>query len=417
MKYGSLVKPESQNNIYFVIFFAMVWSKEILIRYARAIMLQLPFVSTYVDELITGAMVLFFLLSIHSFFQRVYVRDLVLLMCVYLIFYLYYALYKDNRIYFYQSTREITRQVFPMYLLGACMRYSDNEDLIQLIYKLGMISVVAFCVYTLFMRSMGEFMRSAGDMHGSYSLLPHVCFTYGAVMQKPRPHNIAIFAMGTLMLLFLGTRGTIVCLGVCVILMTLSCNRLKHPVLFILLGVLVMVVLLAFGILDFLSGLAEELNLSVRIFNKIENDALTSTSGRDNLQGSTWEHIWQSPIIGKGIFSDRFILDGMYVHNVVIELLIHFGFCGAIPLLIIVCMRLFRSYFILKYENDPAQLLFFLGLISCTAVKLMVSSSYLLERNLYLLLGFCSAVCRGKPSLSRLRREAKESTPRRKLRR
>lgn len=417
MKQGSLVKQSPPNDIYFLIFFSLFWTKKIVLSYVRVILMHVPVIWGYTDAIITAAVYISFFMALPTFFSRVYVRELALFMWILLVYVAYFGLFRSTRAYFMRYSRVVVLQVLPCLLLGSCLYYVDNRRLIQWIYKLSLITVIAFCIYTIFFRVWSDKALRGGDMHSAYLFVPHVCLTYGYVLNKPRPLNIITFAAGSVMLLFLGTRGTLVCLGVYVIVTTLCSKRLKRPRLFLLCGILAMLILFAFGVLDFLYELAENLNLSVRIFKKIEEGQVATSSGRDNITGQIWGQVLGSPVFGKGIYSDRLYMDGMYAHNVLLECLLHFGFGGALPLFAVVGCLFYRCFLALQKEQREEEKYFFLALLCCTVVKLMMSSSYLLENNLFLLIGYCRAVTRGKPSIAMLRLELCGSKQRLNLRR
>lgn len=417
MKRSSLVKTGTHNDIFFTIFFSILWTRKILVSYLRVIIMNLPVVSRYADMIISVAIVVFFCFALPTFLRRVYVKDMALFLLLCAIYFSNYLFYEENRTYFWQNSREIILHVFPLFFLGLCLYDEDTERLLHVIQRVSLFSVVGFCVYTLAFRVIDESTLRAGDMYSAYLLLPHVCLTFSLVIRKPNAGNIAVFAMGTLMLLFLGTRGALLCLCICAILMTLAMGRMKKPGLFLMLGVFAMVVLFALGFLDLLYSLGEKLHLSLRILNKIEQNALTDSTGRNNISAEIWRAFKERPILGRGLFADRTINGGKYAHNFFLECLVQLGLCGAIPLIVITVRLFYRGYSILRLEKRENDICIFITLFCCSVLKLLFSNSYLLEGNLYLLIGYCCAICRGKPAVFKLQKELNGPVERRKLRR
>ena len=113
------------------------------------------------------------------------------------------------------------------------------------------------------------------------------------------------------------------------------------------------------------------------------NDLISHTSGRDNLQDLAWSYINESPILGNGVWADREYI-GIYCHNLLIEWLLDFGYVITGMILVLAITSHYRIINKVAKDDLLWLILFFFGCI----VPLLVSSSYLINCNFGLYIGF-----------------------------
>lgn len=379
-----------------MIFVALLWAKSILVQYVRALFMQLPYLWSFADEAIWLVFALVFAFSIHSFLQRVFVKDALYILGCLLIFLLHYLIYPLNREYYTKYADLFVESALPMYFVGISLYHKKSEKQIDILYYVSLATVLAFTVYNLLLSSIDEATLKDGDMYAAYNLLPHVCLVFGYVMKKPNPLNIVTFVIGCFMQISMGTRGAILCLAIYVVLCILFARKMKYPFLFAVISLGAAVLAIYGGLLDLLYDFAEKNNLSLRFFDKLMNGEITNSSGRDQITERVSEYISYYPLTGCGIYSDRRVADGQYAHNVALELMIDFGVIfGTLILLAIVALFL-RTFLYLRKKEDVRAVVLFLSLLCSSFFRLFLSGSYLTERALYLLVGFCVAVLRDK---------------------
>lgn len=386
----SLVKEQSYNDIIFTVFLTLVWTNSILMRYLRVLIQMLPFLWKHADLLLSAAVLFTLLLSLGVILRYVYMKELFLVLAMYGLFYLHYYLFPLNEAYYTVWGKTTTGKCFPMFLIGLCAYRINREESIKVLYKLSVITVYAFIIYASLISKIDASTLRDGDMHGAYSILPHLCLVFTGVLRKPNGWNIGAFALGAVFLLFLGNRGSLLCLSVCVIFVVLFSGRLKKPWLFLSISLLLMALLFLFGLLDFLQSLAEKYEFSLRIFEKMESGQLTADSGRDKIQDRVWYYIKMYPMMGMGLFSDRRVAGGKYAHNIILEILAHHGFTIGILLLILFAYYFVGAYSYLRRDNQLAKDLYG-ALLFSSVFKLFMSSSYLLEPYFFFTLGFAYA--------------------------
>ena len=386
----TLTNEYHSNDIFFPILMSMLWADNILMKYVRVGIQKIPFIWKHADMILTMILTLLIFLSLGAMLKNLYMKEILYTIGMYAVFLAYFYLVPDNKMYFYTSGITITR-CFPMFLVGICYYRIDREKTLEYMYRISLVTIYVFVFYTVFIAASNERIMRKGDMHGAYNLLPHVCLVLARFIRRPGIFGGITASIGGLMLLFLGNRGSLLCLGVLVIVTILFSGRVKRPWLYLSLAISAMVILFAFGLLDFLYSVAEKYDLSLRIFQKLESGEITYSSGRDKIQERVWEHILKNPIFGKGIFGDRQVAGGMYAHNLIMELMVQYGVLTGLGLFGVICYLLVGTYYYLRKENR-IELDLYGALVFAFVFKLFMSSSYLSEPYFFFTLGFACAV-------------------------
>lgn len=404
MKKSALLKEKPHNDRFFLILMSMVWVDSILLKFIRAIAMNVPFIWSHVDLIISLAYIAVLCFSLSSVSRILYVKELLYLLLFYGVYYLHYILFPLNEIYFIAYGDKVTHEVLPMFLVGICVYRIKREQLLKYLFILSNITIYAFVIYMFVFKTMSGLEVRAGDMHAAYSILPHVCIAFCDLWRKPNPWNIAGFVLGGVFLLFMGTRGALLCLGVFVIFTILFSGRLKHPILFLSASVIVLLALFAFGLLDVLYEVAENNGFSLRIFKKLESGEITDSSGRDKIKDRVWEHIRMNPSLGLGIFSDRRVAGGHYAHHLVLELMLHYGIFMGLFILILLLRLFIRAFLYLRKEKEEYTLYFLTALLFSSGFKLFLSSSYLYEPYFFFAIGYAYAAVKERGELQSKKR-------------
>lgn len=386
---------------------AMIWSESILLTFIRAVIMKIPRIWKHADMIITIFYLAFFLLSILEAAKELYVNEIALAFLFYMIFGIHYVLFPLNAIYYEESAIQVMSRNFPMFLVGICTFRIRREETLKILYFISLLTIFVYGGYMLIIGNANSDAMKVGDMHTAYMLLPHLCFVFSAVLKKANPCNIVAFALGSLLLLFLGNRGSLLCLGVYVIFSILLSGRLKHPILFLVFATAFMLSLFSFGLLDYLYNLAEKYGFSVRIFQKLENGEITTSTGRDRIYARVMEQIKMHPLLGLGIFSDQRVAGGLYAHNILLEFMINYGVVIGVGLLVVVLRLFVNGFLYLRKTKQFEALDFYTSVFFSCCFKLILSNSYLLEPYFFFAMGFAYAAVgernrlRRKPEMKR----------------
>ena len=162
-------------------------------------------------------------------------------------------------------------------------------------------------------------------------------------------------------------------------------NTYKKAI-FVFVSLLLIFILYFYGlsILQFIVIVAKRFNINTRTLNAIfQNDVSVVASNEGRIQYLTQcFNEWKSmPVFGFGLFSDRKILNGVYVHNFIFEILTDYGFFVGIFILVSFFVLLVKS---LTTETSKSEFL-----LLCTVfivVHLSVSGSYLTNTMFFVLI-------------------------------
>lgn len=184
----------------------------------------------------------------------------------------------------------------------------------------------------------------------------------------------------SIVILLLGSRGPLV-----PIILFIFCQRLllgtNKERIGVLLFVAIFTIILFPVLLDFLSLQGVE----SRTLNLIlSGEAISHDSGRSVLYNAVKEKILENPIWGYGVFADRIFCNGIYCHNIFLELFTDFG-C-LFPMLLLTFLLSCILYML--RHMDKNEIIFCLLFSLCAIVPLLVTGSYLTDFRFFLFIGY-----------------------------
>ncbi len=395
MKKSSLCKSHLNSEFCYELFVLFLWSKSILVGYARALWTTLPEVWGLADFMVDSVFWTLLFFSVRTFIQRLWVRDILFFAFALLIYVAYYWIFPLNQSYYSMYAETFAEKALPMFLIGASIIPGKSDRLFRGMYWMSIATILAFSAYKLVIHPLAAGAQADGDMYAAYLFLPHLCTVTGYAMKKPNPLNLSVAALGGFVLVSLGTRGTVVCFLAFIVLMLLLFQKNKHPILLTILFLLMAVFLVFGGLLDLLHDFAEEFGLSLRVLDKLESGDFGQSTGRAMIAERVLEYILLYPLTGLGIYSDRRVAGGQYAHNILLELLIDFGVILGSLLFVLLVVLIARAVFcVRRYEKENGTSIILLAYISCGFLKVFLSGSYLNEDTLFFLIGFCFAILR-----------------------
>ncbi|HHU52613.1 MAG TPA: O-antigen ligase family protein [Clostridiaceae bacterium] len=133
-----------------------------------------------------------------------------------------------------------------------------------------------------------------------------------------------------------------------------------------------------------------EEQVSSRTIDSVMEGEFLNSNGRLKIWKAAFKSFLESPIFGKGIYGDRLEVGKRwywgYSHNVVLELMNHFGIFG-LAFFGFLVYSLFKK--IIGSPEKPTKLLFIIVFSLCA--KLLISDSYLISTYFWLLIGLLIA--------------------------
>lgn len=173
----------------------------------------------------------------------------------------------------------------------------------------------------------------------------------------------------------------------CLRLQHLSLSKLLRLFFVAFVGIFVIIIFLPY-ILNFLAETLDFMGMDSRTMEMLTGNELTSTSTRDDIYELSLNFVESNLYEIKGFYADRYLLRAFgswiaYPHNIVLELMIDFGVLlgGFISIVII------SKYFIRIFKGNTDKRTIIGILATLILVRLMVSSSFMVEGGFYTVLG------------------------------
>ena len=301
-----------------------------------------------------------------------------------------------NMLIFNVTPDEYIITFFVSVLTGLILSSSINlEDNQQFICNVSCVYLVVLFIYmvTSYSRSVNYYSDTIDFMGFAYYGTPSILVVAYNYLKKRKIVYLAISVLGIMYLLICGTRGPFLCCFAFALFCTwheLKGHSLKNKLLiFGLIIALAILVMNLDSICEYLYPIFQRKGFSTRwMLYFMDRGDLIGLSGRDNIYEIIIKNINRSPIFGHGLLSDRSILGGLYTHNLILEVLYIFGVpIGGLLLMTLLGLVIY-SYLNTKSEDYR----YYIAIYVCASiVKLMVSSSFLQEQSLFILIGICFA--------------------------
>lgn len=373
----------------------MLWSSTILMKYVRAVVLRVPLFCDFPDVVMTIIYATAILLAIRDF--QVSAKDILLVLMLYGVFVLECLMRGQTNVYLEKYYFEFPFKTVPLYLVGVSLAMNKNKgEIIDHLYTISMITLpVCFAYNMIFGSPMDEIAsKYQGNMDLAYHLLPHCCLIAYYARKKHNILNIALTIFGAFYLMLLGTRGAALMLLLCIgWALVLGQNSKKVFARIIVLCCVVAAFIMSplyEAFIMWMYKMAQNLGLSIRIFDKLLSVGQMDSSGRNVLAETLLASISEHFLFGTGLCSDRMLV-GVYAHNIALELWVEFGVIIGSIVLVALIVTFLRGY-ILSSNNAEKGLI--ITLICSSFLKLFLSGSFMDDRWFFALIGICVGVIR-----------------------
>lgn len=367
----------------YTILLGLIWTNSTLVTYFKAILLRIPGVSAYREQLITFIFLVFILFSIPYIIRNVKPLLIFLYVAICVIYMLNFVIFPQNKVVLQNFTVTFLLKSLPLIFIGVSL---DIKKHYKLLYCLSVISVIV----KFFQILRDPVYMSNGDMHSSYLLLPHVCMVLVTAIGKPGIFNISLSAIGVIIIFAFGSRGPVICLLILSLAYLLIVKKAnKNSISYLVLVVSILGIVLFYeDILQFLLRIIDSMGMSTRVIELSLQGEAFDLNGRDRIQEVIIQAIKEN-WLGYGIAADRTIV-GSYSHNIILEFLVSYGVLFGLILFIVPVFFLVKLL-LKKAKNACLEDGFILVLVSSSFIKLFMSSSYLTESFLFLLIGVAIA--------------------------
>ena len=259
------------------------------------------------------------------------------------------------------------RFFFPMVIPSALclMTVRDLKIVEKSLYYVSILTLVLVVLYVAVYFS-GGFIIEKYNMSFSYGcLLPMVSFYRQRTFTG---YSVSVFFL--IVIIAIGSRGAAMVFMAYVIYDIFQYKK-KYSIL--LFGLLI----IGFITLPLLAEWLESIGIHSRTLNLLANDAIDKDSGRGYIYDMFYNILDQYPNFGVGLFGDRVYLNGVYCHNIFLEMILNWGYIGVMilwPILFTILLFVFTKC---KKEDKNRMICYTLVLIG----PLMASGSYLTNPN------------------------------------
>jgi len=257
-------------------------------------------------------------------------------------------IYPENTEYITDSNN-FWNTIFPClrwFIVGLAIL--PDKDLMDL---LGVVSCIAILLETAFLivYMIPRGLVGHDDMNRAYQILPNAMLAFNYAFDSKKLWAWASSICSVIYLLSLGTRGPFLILllyFVIKLFMTMWVNKRKRNLMLGACGFTFAVFAIPGmfdGLINMLVSLLSKLGLSTRILELLQEGTVISyTSGRDEIFEKAFEKVAEHPIRGYGVYGE-WPWTGWNVHNLYIELIVHFGIILGPILLIWMLNMVFKA--------------------------------------------------------------------------
>lgn len=394
MNITSSINISEKSKWYFSgLFFAALFLKPVYLRLFYNFSLMFGFNTSITTYIYYGAMWLFLILSFFQTDWNKTERYILFIIAFIFIFTIDYAFRPNSALYttaglvqnfLIFSSNSLVGSFLFFFIGGIIKDYAKTRRYFHIASRIGLAAVLIADYVSLFVIREKHY----DDMAYAYGVCILVCDILFELLDKRQKIDIIFFAIGLLSLLISGTRGPIMCVAAVFVLWTFVYQKKASVKVFsIFLVVIAAVFVYSDAFLQLLSDVDSFLQSvgikNLRILDYIYSNAIADSSGREEIYGVIWQKTLERPFVGYGIGGDRNLITNAYAHNIIFEILCHFGL--VLGFIILAALIYWFLGSILCKNKDLAAIS--VVMVSAIVVKLLFSSSYIYSTELFMFLG------------------------------
>lgn len=378
--------------------FILFWIRYTIINWICIILNRIPGFEIIKPFVFPSILCIMLLFSVLNIIQQIKFSDILLFIVAAFLWEYFTIKYTEYKIYFSAYGLQCLTAFMMLYVGKYAVTSAGNSELFILrIKKVSVIGIMITASYFMYCLLLGRQLESE-NMFIAYTILPSILVVIAEAFQNITIKNTCIAIFSVLFELTMGTRGPIVILLIFIIPLILTkLDTLLKKIFFSIscFGLVIINSIFDFGnIMGIgLLNLAESLHLSTRVIDAFISNGILDMNGRDVIQTKIVGALEKNPQ-GLGIFADRYLTtniwgtttDGTYVHNLLYELWIDFGYLIGTVLFIGLCWMIIRVFIAPNIDYDYKILAW--SLICACIFKLFFSSSWLIDSSFYLCVGY-----------------------------
>lgn len=296
------------------------------------------------------------------------------------------AIFAFNYMFFELNRLHLSESAFKFFFISLpCFIYMCSLAELRIFES---ITKKASKIIYLFGITLGILVIAKKILIGSYSmtmsyymLLPTITFLK-EFFDKHSIKYLLLSIISAFIMLAIGSRGAIMCLGIYIILyQIINLKRGNSGKILTLLFAIIICIICSRNILVVLNSVLAKFDIYSRNISLFLRKGIY-LSGREILYEEIIKQILLHPIVGIGIAGDRAYIGG-YVHNIFLEILSGFGIIIGVVIITLLCCIIFASLLNKdKYNSNLVLIWLCVGFL-----PLIVSGSYLTSFPFWIFMG------------------------------
>lgn len=245
--------------------------------------------------------------------------------------------------------------VLPFFFIGLLIDYKRDKYILRFVARMGVLEQLFWqmCLLAGLVQAELETADSLGEqMESAYQLLFPIFILYNCLTKEKNIIDVILAIIGTVLLFLMGARGPIVVYAIFVVGYFVFFKQYRKKA-WLRRGIAISLFATFYYYLELIIlailPIAMTLGFSTRVFESILDNKMVNmkeSSSRDDFYGNVIKVIKNDDGFGHGWLSDRlFTPDGMYVHNLELEILCQFGYIAGGLLLIILFYLICKRFF------------------------------------------------------------------------
>lgn len=381
----------SYQNAYSMLL-AFVWMRTSVISYVFSVIKRIPLIGAFSDGIKIALYIIVSLLGMPYIVKRLKALDYCLIIFALSVYVFNILIYEKTSHYLIENAVYILAVNFSVFFVGLVM---DKDEHIELIYRCSQISIVVFFLFFVIFGFTPEAGRDNMENMGlAYRILPHVCVVSFYVFKNKKIKDFFLSILGGVLVLACGVRGAILSLCAFLIVYVACFYKFRYKGIYLTLGAcIIMTIFSQFDkIAPYIMSFLNRFGLSTRVIETILEGSTLEDAPRRRIREWMIEAIQAHPYRGYGIAGDRNLIPTVvYAHSFWLEMWVSFGVIIGTLFMIGIAVLLFKAL----RKSCSFQRGFIVAMIFGGGLfKLVVSSSFLLEFEFFMLLGYCVGIIR-----------------------
>ena len=331
------------------------------------------------SKMIVGALYLF---AFFEVFRRIKFK----MICIYLVA---LALYSLNLLIFSHDGLSQISNVINIFFFSLpsfvyTLSLKDVSVFKSILVKASVINFIIGAALSILMLINAVSLNDNYSMSLSYyMLLPSIIFVDRFIEDLKLKH-LSLFILSISIIILIGARGPLICIAVFYILKLIKNRKTQSNYFFHSLVIIIGSTILVN--MNHISLLLYNKFLSYGIYSRtlyLLSRGGVYLSGRESIFETALNTIYENPIVGVGFFGDRSIMGGIYVHNIILEILLNFGVIFGGIIIIILSFTIIHKLIVRKHQEYNILVIW----ISLGLVSFLYSGSYLTDYSFWIFMG------------------------------